>query len=100
MVCIAGKRIRDVVVADIHHQVQILTTYRFFDDALSFTGSKTRNTGSDKESIFLIAGKGSITFKLMSTFMTPFYEIIIHFLSQLFTASKGNNSKTSNRDIF
>ena len=92
--------IGQAVVADIHHQVQVLAAYRFGDNAFRFSGTKARNAGIDKKSILLISGKSNIIAMLVCAFAAPFDKIIINFLSEFLTSGESDEPKASYRNVF
>lgn len=52
-------RVVDTVIADINHNINIVTTYRFTDLAFSFTGTETRGFDIDDIGIALISFKSA-----------------------------------------
>ena len=99
MVGIAAERISQAVVADIDHQIKVFSTYRLIDNTFGFTRSKTRYLCVDQIVRLFVAVENKVVFLETSLFLSPFYEIVIDFISQLFTAVYSNNAERTNWNI-
>ena len=86
MVYHSAERVGQAVIADVHHEVQIVSADGFLDGSLSLSGTKTGGLCLDEVGIPLITFKSQVIFFLMVPVFSPFYDVVIDFVPQLFTA--------------
>ena len=99
MVLVAAQRILDIVIAHIDHDIKVFSADRFFDDSLSFSGTKTRNISIDQKGISGVSCKGHIPQMLLYAFLSPFHQVIIYLLAKRLAAYQGNKTEGSYRNV-
>ena len=85
------------VIADIHHNKQIVAPDRFVNDPFGLPRSEPRNMALDNVAVFFILGKDNRRLVLVLAFLSPFHQIGIHFPPQLLASVDGNQSQRSDR---
>ena len=86
MVNFSAQRISERVVAHIHHEIQVITADRFLQNSFCLAGAEAGSLGADEVGIPLITFKSQVIFFLMVPVFSPFYDVVIDFVPQLFTA--------------
>ena len=83
MVCHSAQGISQAVIADIHHNVQIITADGSVDCSLSFAGSKSWCSSFDNIGISLISCKSDGGFVIALPLFSPLYQPVIYLCAQL-----------------
>ena len=97
VVCVAAKRIRQTVIADIKQNVDIISADRFVDDTFCLSRTETRNLRLNDIAVALIAFVGGNVFlsKFISASFSPLNQVIVDFFSKCGAAVQRNQSQSS-----
>ena len=86
VVHLSAQGIGKGIIANIHHQVQVISADRFFQNALGFSGTKTGRICPDQIGVPFVTLKFQVVLLLMIPVPAPFHNIIVDFIPQLRTA--------------
>ena len=92
------QRIGQAVITDINHDIQVLAADGFQNFSFSFTGAKTRCSGTDNVGILLITGKRNRSLVLALSFSPPVGQPCIDFFSESIAALQRDQSQRSDRN--
>ena len=100
MVYHSAERVGQAVIADVHHEVQIVSADGFLDGSLSLSGTKTGGLCLDDVVIPLISGKCNGGFVLALPLPSPLYQMSVHLFPQLRAALQRDQSQWTDRYRF
>ena len=88
------------VVADIHQNVEVVTTYRVKQCGLALTGAETCGLDRDQIAVLHIILCGRMITKLMTAVLAPFDQLLVHLVAKLFGTVKYDQTQTAHRHYF
>ena len=100
VVRVAVKLVGQAVIADIHHQVQIVSADGIVDGALGLSGSEPGRVRRDQIRVALISGEGDIGFVLQIAAVAPFYKVIVDLAAEVLAAFQWDQSERTDRNGF
>ena len=86
VVYMAAQRISEAVVADIHHDVEVVAADRLVDNALCLAAAKAGDLCVHNIRILLVSFKSNGGFIFVFPFPAPVRQIVVHFFAQLCAA--------------
>ena len=92
--------IRQRVVADIDHEVDIIAADGLAEDSLCLTGAESRHIRRDDIGASRISVEFSDLASCQSAASPPADEVVIYFFAERSTALQRNNTQTTNRFSF
>ncbi len=93
-----AQRIGQAVIADVHHDIQIVPAYRLLDRTLGLAGAEPGRPGFDDIGIPLITGESDRRFMLALTIMSPGDQILVYLLAKVPDTAKRDQSQWPHRD--
>ena len=95
MIFVTAYGIGQIVICDIHEKEKIVTADRFLDHTFGFAGTKTRYADINDIGIALITLECDGILVFVLSFLSPLYQIVVYFFTELFAAFKRDESETS-----
>ena len=96
----AAERIGHAVIADIHHDIEVVPAHRLLNDTLCLAGTKTGKVDIQQICFALITGKSERVLVLAFSLCTPFYKVVVYLFPQCFTAFQGNDAEGADGNGF
>ena len=98
VVQMTAQRVGQRIVADIHHEIEIVSPDGFLQNTFGFPGAEAGSLGVDEVRRTLIAFKLEIILLLVVPVFTPLYNVVVDLGPQLFAALQWNDTQTAYRE--
>ena len=94
VVQMTAQRVGQRIVADIHHEIEVVSPDGFLQNTFGFPGAEAGSLGVDEVRRTLIPFELEIILLLVVPVFTPLYNVVVDLGPQLFAALQWNDTQT------